>query len=442
MPSQSKSGEHSKKKKVKTINENKKDRAKASEKSNIDSFAIFYEKNLLFIWLAIIIVPILIISIGWLLFPEIFYDQFIWQYFWGTIEADAQDQSYGDVNEDYNPVNTIVYGFIVIGVLYWIYKIFKKLEITIDSKFFAAIVIFVFIGGITRTLEDAELFYNPMVYLFIAPIIYIFIGLIVITLLLMGAGIDRYIKKTDIKRGFILIIATFATLDIIYLITYYGLSDQFSYILHPIIPIIISILILIGFKIILDKNKRFDISIYLFSVGLWWLLINVIILTQWQSISAWTDAYLAVNPGKTINIRPIAFTLVASLTVGCVITVYIITRILSKKFTSLSPFYSGINLMLFFGHFLDASATYIAIDYYGYAEKHVLPTFFIEVFGTASVMLLLKAFIVIIVIYYLDVLYKDEFQKNPILTGLVKVAVLVLGLAPGTRDLLRLTIGV
>ena len=42
----------------------------------------------------------------------------------------------------------------------------------------------------------------------------------------------------------------------------------------------------------------------------------------------------------------------------------------------------------------------------------------------------------------MDILYKKDFQLNPTLSGLVKIAILVLGLGPGIRDLLRLAIGV
>ncbi|UCG02737.1 MAG: DUF63 family protein, partial [Candidatus Heimdallarchaeota archaeon] len=115
---------------------------------------------------------------------------------------------------------------------------------------------------------------------------------------------------------------------------------------------------------------------------------------------------------------------------------------LAPKYPKILPYLAGTNLTLFFGHFLDASATFVAIDYYGYAEKHVVPVFMIEVFQTAAVMYILKAIIIIFVVYFIDILYKKDFQANPILTGLVKIAILVLGLAPGIRDLLRLAIGV
>ena len=57
-------------------------------------------------------------------------------------------------------------------------------------------------------------------------------------------------------------------------------------------------------------------------------------------------------------------------------------------------------------------------------------------------MYFLKASIIVLVVYFIDISYKKDFAANPTLTGLVKVAILVLGLAPGLRDVLRLGIGV
>jgi hypothetical protein len=40
----------------------------------------------------ILISPVLIILIGCLVLPSLFYDQFIWKYFWGPIVSDALEQ--------------------------------------------------------------------------------------------------------------------------------------------------------------------------------------------------------------------------------------------------------------------------------------------------------------------------------------------------------------
>jgi uncharacterized membrane protein len=407
-----------------------------------DKLELFYSKHLIKIWLLIILLPIIVISLGCVLLPEVFYDQFIWRYFWGTIEADAREKSYGDVTEAYNSVNTIVYAIILIVVIYWLYKMFKKFKIDLDFKFFIAIIPFIIIGSVARALEDAELFFAPVVYLFIAPIIYIFIGVVVIGLILVGVGIKRYIKRNRLKNSFIFMAWTFGFLDVFYLLTYIGFNNQFSYMLNPIVPVLISLIILVGYWKYSKLISDFEISGYLFVIGIWFLSINLIVLFQWQTIPSWTEAYNAANPDKDLQLQPFAFILVIALTILCTFLVFIIAKLLFKKYPAVAPFAAAINLLLFFGHFLDASATFIAIDYYGYVEKHVLPTFMIDVFHTAAIMYLLKALIIIIVVYFMDILYKKDFQNNPILAGLVKIAILVLGLGPGLRDILRLGIGV
>ncbi len=415
---------------------------KNGKPSFLEHLEVIYSQHLLLIWLLIIFLPIIIISIGCIILPELFYDEFIWKYFWGTIEADAQEESYGEVTEAYNPVNTIFYGFIVIIVLYWTYKLFKKFKIELDFKFFIAIIPFIFVGGVSRALEDAELFFTPMAYFFIAPIIYIFIGIVVIGLIVIGVLIKKVSTNRNLQTGLLLIGGCLIVQDIIYLFIYFLLHNQFSYILHPIVPVTISILILVGLWKYIEYQKKFEISIFLFSMGLWFLTIGTIVILQWQSISSWTQAYNNANPGSEVQLQPLAFLLVMGLTIFSTFIIYFIAKALAVKYAQIVPFLAGINLIIFFGHFLDASATFIAIDYYNYTEKHVLPVFLIEIFQTAAVMYILKAIIIIIFVYFIDILYKKDFQSNPTLTGLLKIAILVLGLAPGTRDILRLTIGV
>lgn len=104
-----------------------------------------------------------------------------------------------------------------------------------------------------------------------------------------------------------------------------------------------------------------------------------------------------------------------------------------------------LNLSILFVHLLDASSTVIGMEVLGYYEKHVVPTFFINLAGNytdvpSTVMYPLKLLIFIPVIYMLD----NEFNKeNEIkLKNLMKLAILVLGLSPATRNTLRILMGV
>ena len=73
------------------------------------------------------------------------------------------------------------------------------------------------------------------------------------------------------------------------------------------------------------------------------------------------------------------------------------------------------------------------------AEKHVLPNFLIEATGTAFVMYPLKLVVTIPVLFIIDQYLKGE-SKN--LIGLVKLAILTVGLAPAIRDILRMSLGI
>lgn len=101
----------------------------------------------------------------------------------------------------------------------------------------------------------------------------------------------------------------------------------------------------------------------------------------------------------------------------------------------LNPLY----LILYFGHFFDGSATFLGIDEYGYIEKHVLPSGFINYFGTAAVMLPLKFLVVTGVIAALE--SEESKEQEQQMVNLLLLFLLTLGLAPGTRDVLRIMFG-
>lgn len=101
----------------------------------------------------------------------------------------------------------------------------------------------------------------------------------------------------------------------------------------------------------------------------------------------------------------------------------------------------GLNSLMVFSQFFDAAATYLGIEFYGYREKHVIPSFLIDLTGTAAVMFPLKCVVLALTIYLLDIEYRREMEAHPGLRGMIKIVVIILGLAPGTRNILRLAFG-
>ena len=98
---------------------------------------------------------------------------------------------------------------------------------------------------------------------------------------------------------------------------------------------------------------------------------------------------------------------------------------------------NGYNLAILYSHMLDASSTYIGVDWFGYYEKHVVPTYLIDLTGTASIMYPLKLLVLLPLLSIIDRYIEDKSLLN-----LTKLALIVLGLAPAIRNTLRLTLGI
>jgi uncharacterized membrane protein len=150
-------------------------------------------------------------------------------------------------------------------------------------------------------------------------------------------------------------------------------------------------------------------------VGLLWTGINLLVL-----FSKGTESLLA----------PLA---IFSLGSGAALAVWSFSSRLKLRFLS-----DRLNLLILYAHMLDASSTYVGVDWFGYTEKHVFPNFLIDLAGTALVMYPLKLLILIPVLALID----DTLRDDPSLKNLIKLALLTLGLAPALRNTIRLTLGI
>ncbi len=171
------------------------------------------------------------------------------------------------------------------------------------------------------------------------------------------------------------------------------------------------------------KGKIKDYHAFFGYAGIVWTVINIAAL---------------LSVGEVKNPVPAA----AILALGVIATsgVYFIS--LRLDFT---PLTNKLNISLLFAHLLDASSTFVGMDWLGYYEKHVAPTFFIDLAGNyidhpSLVMYPLKLLVFIPVIYMLD--NKSDNDKERKLIDLLKLAILVLGLSPATRNTLRILMGV
>jgi uncharacterized membrane protein len=88
------------------------------------------------------------------------------------------------------------------------------------------------------------------------------------------------------------------------------------------------------------------------------------------------------------------------------------------------------NLGIIFAHLLDGSATFIAYNFYGFGEEHLLPRYLINLAGNnAFIMIPLKLILILGVIYLIE-----RYAEKDDETKLIKFLIFILGIGPGLRD--------
>ncbi len=253
----------------------------------------------------------------------------------------------------YNIVNTTVFALILIAAAFGVYRLLKKLNITIDKNFMIGVIPYVAMGGILRAWEDLSEIGGTRNFLLVTPLIYVVIFIAAFLLLLISIAAAKISKKTQFFKVWF---AIGAVIDIYFLIQL-KFADSFAF------------LAVLGLAIF------------------------------------WTALFL-------------------------------ITKFIAKKrFKKLDAFLTKENMFIILVHMFDASTTFVALQYLGYWEQHVLPGFLIGIVGAWS-MFLLKLLVVPVVLFAFDKELssdKDKEKKN-----FLKLVVLILGLAPGLRNWLRM----
>lgn len=192
-----------------------------------------------------------------------------------------------------------------------------------------------------------------------------------------------------------------------------------------------------------DEGRENDAAYLIFYTFTPVLLYFTAYVFFWPDISSWTAAHLAQTGGSVITTHPEAFLIMMAYFIPAMLLYIIPAYVLKKKNEKYSPLLSISVVSMVLAHFWDAAATTTGINHFGYMEKHVVPSWAIaQAGGNGAVMFLLKAIVLVVVIYYIEFKYRDEMYSDRNLVGLIKIAIIVLGLAPGTRDILRMIMGV
>jgi len=364
-------------------------------------------------------------------FPETFYDRFLYKYYIKSFIEDGE----------YNPIDTTTYGLMIAGAIFGIYRMLQKFHIKVDSRGIYCIIPWILMGGTYRALEDAEFFRKPLIYLFRSPMIYFVIAGTVMLVLLYAAWVEVYSKKRKSWcPGFVLSAAMLVFFDVLYIIFFYSTDGAVSYRFTPLFPIIITLPL--AYLLYIDSRHRgyADLKTNILATGLYFLALSALPIAVWPNINSWKEHCASIG-----NVDTLAwgyFVLVILVALAAALGSMGLMYLLQKKWPKLKAFLKPLAFLIIFGHFLDATATSIGMEYFGYVEKHFLPDLMIGLTGTPFVMFLLKVPLVILVIYVLDISHKKDFENNPDLLNLVKMGIIILGLAPGLRDALRMAMGV
>ena len=360
-------------------------------------------------WLAAFVGGVAAVAAAAIALPERVYDGFLWRYFWGPVDADAHGaacavRSGGTterlptrnacaaadgivVTPGYTGVSTAAYAVVLIFMLIGVLLLLRRLEVRMTPRFYAALFPFMLLGGALRVVEDVNVAFlradagmlipYPSVALIISPFIYFVMFAFTLAALVGGILASR--------RGL--------------------LGEYEPYLAAT--------------------------GVLAVSATVGWLLY----------ISASSDL---------VGFFPA----VAIITLGGATLITAVFWWASERYAPVINEGTGyIGALIVWGHAVDGVANVLSLDWtdalgigVNYGSKHVVneatvritgsvqPAWLSEAIGTAWPFLFIKVGAAVLVVW----VFNDEiFEESPRYAYLLLIAILAVGLGPGTRDMLR-----
>ncbi|MFC6723699.1 DUF63 family protein [Halobium palmae] len=365
------------------------------------------------LWGATVLALLAALVGGSLLFPRIVYDGFVWHYFWGPVQADANSATCavidaGEVSylrsadacaaaaepvayPGYTLVSEVGYVVTLLLALMGVVLLLRRMDIGTDRRFFFALVPFMFFGGALRVVEDANdavpaaeaLISYPLNTLVISPIIYFTVFAVTLAAVVATVSADRSGSLSDYARP----LAGIGTV---------------------LVAVCVGYLLALAF-------------------------------TGAQNVEFYPQVFLVVILGATAA---------AALT----------WWLIEEYRPEINAGTGAIGFVVLWGHAVDGVANVVGLDLMpalgagrNLVPKHpvnqfivdftgaVLPESILAVTGDAWPFLVVKLVAATAVVWLFD---DEVFEESPRYTLLMLVAIVAVGLGPGTRDMLRATFGV
>lgn len=421
--------------------------------------------------LVLVVVPILF-WIAAKLWPTQVYDGFVWRYYWGPIYADAHGYASacllpsgtitatslctGGVltNSGYNLVNTASWALLLGVCIVGIAQMLNRTKTPMDGRLIVAATLWVVAGSVFHVLEDTGLMTAPLQYFFITPTIYLLFGAGGVFSMVLGHYLRRVAERAGIAVALHKLWLILAVPVIGYLFLWLQPWDQVTHYVHPILVAVFAVVAYAVFVVHTTRLGRIDPTYFVGAMALGWIFLSI--------------AYVVLFVQKPWHGQdPILFALWAPfLAAGLTALMYAIARAITKRkgpteaakrtglwWALLQP----MSLLILFAQMLDAFATSIGIDAGPYSEKHVLSAALIDLakntgdhyhiaFLSAHPTLLgfgtVKFVLSLLIISALNSSQSTESEREGPLMGLVKFAIIMVGIGPGIRDFTRMALGV
>ena len=414
------------------------------------------------ILIGIILSVIFIVISGLIFAPDLFWDDFVKVYIWDPIVKDAG--SSGDAG--YSGVNTAVYILGMVSAVIVLQAFFRKWQIPTDDKMVWALIAWVILAPVLRVMEDADFFGEGIDVLFISPLIHLHLA----GWLVLSAVIGHINRKNELSMLATLIVAyiLFTSLLILPNASLHEAGD--NWILFGTIAGAVTIAVVMlntwDWNAISRSMLAFASGLIVMGLGHWAQLAS----TPWaQGNDTMPKDHDIVIPLLVVVGIPLVITYfvwkigeedlrqlrLTGYEVGVIPDGMTVdewesedrsahpVEMLSPKGILATPLVAG----MLFGQLCDGLATMVGIDWYGYSEKHPVSDAVIQ-FGNgfdilgegAWLFFIVKAIIVGLIVWMFTEMRVESRQQH--LRVLIVLGVMIVGMAPGLRDIGRLILGV
>ncbi len=397
-----------------------------------------------------------LIWIGTLIAPRQVYDQFVWKYYWGPIKADGMGRASMIHNgveafAGYNLVNTLSWVVLMAVCILGLYQMLRHFQVSMDAQAIYGATAWVVAGAIAHVLQDTDLILAPLEYVFITPPIYLLYAAGGILSLLLGIYLGRVADSAGLERAFQKLWLVFAGGTLVWLLLWLYEWDTVRFLIHPVIVAVVAAATFFAVRIRAERRGTIGMKDLMTPLAIAFIVFDIVYVVTYMD-NPW--------PGKVAS-GGLRSTLVAAPAISAAIAglVWLVARARYRVTGSdvAAAFKNPINLLLIFSQTLDGVGTSFGLDLANYGEKHVLSGYVIEQFrafsesigwefGASHPTFLafapLKLAVSMLVVYTIDIYSKDEVEQHPNLIGLVKFAIIMVGIGPGVRNIVRLFLGV